>query len=345
MVSVPVAAAVFAICAATCGVADGTQLQAALRDASIAARSARLAAQAADEELQLQLPEVAFYVASDAVDAEVEVTIAAGEKYPAKDYEITLAKDAKMKRERRSLAKMMHSVQADFQGDRDLAATSAAGDVCLNSFCAHLAEGQVAVLYASWPRYCAELDEYDWAQGTVDTDEQKQAAGEHSWCGRSALPIASVCVWAAGYGARNAKALSCCPCGIMHGQVFCQSHSADQRYLAADTLLCAVAACTAASLFVQTCRSSAAFTEAYHDQQPFLGVIQELQQLATFTHIKPGTVWASSRGYKLQPCIAVTVDLMPGGRGKSAREGMLKLTVSCTLSVRFLGKSTAGKHE
>jgi hypothetical protein len=78
------------------------------------------------------------------------------------------------------------------------------------------------------------------------------------------------------------------------------------------------------SLFEQTSEAAGRFQAAYIDQQDFLEIVQELQQLSTFTHIKGS---GNARGYKLRPCIAVGVELQSGGRGKTAREGTVKFTV------------------
>lgn len=97
---------------------------------------------------------------------------------------------------------------------------------------------------------------------------------------------------------------------------------------------CLAASCTAAvapaeSLFQQTSAVTQAFDDAYREQQDFLQVVKELQQLCTFTHIKGS---GNARGDRLRPCVAVGVDLLSGGRGRTAREGTVKFTVStCAL--------------
>ncbi|WIA08232.1 hypothetical protein OEZ85_007678 [Tetradesmus obliquus] len=80
----------------------------------------------------------------------------------------------------------------------------------------------------------------------------------------------------------------------------------------------------AESLFAQTAVAARAFDSAYREQQDFLEVVHELQQLSTFTHIRGS---GNARGYKLRPCIAVGVDLLLDGRGRTAREGTVKFTV------------------
>ncbi|WIA28309.1 hypothetical protein OEZ86_010860 [Tetradesmus obliquus] len=80
----------------------------------------------------------------------------------------------------------------------------------------------------------------------------------------------------------------------------------------------------AESLFQQTSAVTQAFDDAYREQQDFLQVVKELQQLCTFTHIKGS---GNARGYRLRPCVAVGVDLLSGGRGRTAREGIVKFTV------------------
>jgi hypothetical protein len=81
----------------------------------------------------------------------------------------------------------------------------------------------------------------------------------------------------------------------------------------------------AESLFEQTSTAERTFDSAYSEQQDFLGIVQELQHLSTFTHIRGS---GNVRGYKLRQCIAVGVDLLSGGRGKTAREDTVKFTVS-----------------
>eukprot|EP00775_Hariotina_reticulata_P009723 gene9723-9882_t len=71
-------------------------------------------------------------------------------------------------------------------------------------------------------------------------------------------------------------------------------------------------------------QSSQQLVAAYKAQQPFLDIIDELQQLATFTRIASSN---NSHGVRYRPSIAVTLDLSQGGRGKPARDGTLKITV------------------
>ncbi|WIA08247.1 hypothetical protein OEZ85_007692 [Tetradesmus obliquus] len=80
----------------------------------------------------------------------------------------------------------------------------------------------------------------------------------------------------------------------------------------------------AESLFQQTSAVTQAFDDAYREQQDLLQVVKELQQLCTFTHIKGS---GNACGYRLRPCVAVGVDLLSGGRGRTAREGTVKFTV------------------
>lgn len=80
----------------------------------------------------------------------------------------------------------------------------------------------------------------------------------------------------------------------------------------------------AESLFAQTAVAARAFDSAYREQQDFLEVVHELQQLSTFTHIRGS---GNARGYKMRPCISVGVDLLLGDRGRTAREGTVKFTV------------------
>lgn len=67
---------------------------------------------------------------------------------------------------------------------------------------------------------------------------------------------------------------------------------------------------------------------AHRSQQPLLDVVGELQALATCTRV-PST--RQQRGVRYRPSIAVTVDLLAGGRGKGPREGTVRFTVSSPL--------------
>ncbi|KAF6265371.1 hypothetical protein COO60DRAFT_1480176, partial [Scenedesmus sp. NREL 46B-D3] len=63
---------------------------------------------------------------------------------------------------------------------------------------------------------------------------------------------------------------------------------------------------------------------AYKAQQPFLDIIEELQSLATVTRIRGAD---HLPGVRFRPSIAVSLGLVPGGRGKPAREGTDKIMV------------------